>query len=391
MVGQGRVDAQWAEEVVVLTGATGTLGVHIFHQLRTSDKVKEIHCLIRGATQHAAEERLHKALTHKHLPPIDQAKAAIYIHTCDLRDDNNLGLTQETYNRLKSTSTLIIHAAWAVNFSLPLAGFEDQLASLRNLLSLSASSLQSDSASFLFCSSTASVLGHVAPTTIEEHVYADPNIASEIGYARSKWVAERICDKIQKEQHLPIAIARIGQLCGDEETGTWNVSEAWPLMLSSAKVTNTLPMLDEKLNWLKVDLAARAVVQISFSLLEKRRQDHQLQPSLPVFHVLNNNTEPRWSDMLGWIKRWQSGLEIIPPAAWVEKVESLTGQAGEHPSRKLLGLWKAAYCGDQEQVRGKETVFDMQATLEVAAILSDVQPLDESYMAKVWDWVQREM
>lgn len=85
------------KEVVILTGVTGTLGVHIFDVLRMSDRVGEIHCLIRGADQNAAEQRLVKALEHKKLPGIKQSKAEVHCHVCKLHHNEKLGLEENVY------------------------------------------------------------------------------------------------------------------------------------------------------------------------------------------------------------------------------------------------------------------------------------------------------
>lgn len=68
-----------------------------------------------------------------------------------------------------------------------------------------------------------------------------------MGYSRSKWVAEAICARAHEKSRLKgrISIVRIGQLCGDTKSGIWNVTEAWPLMLSSVEVLGALPDLDE--------------------------------------------------------------------------------------------------------------------------------------------------
>ncbi|KAL9610002.1 MAG: hypothetical protein Q9167_005275 [Letrouitia subvulpina] len=383
------------QEIILLTGVTGTVGIHVFNQLRISDKVAEIHCLIRGANQHAAEQRLRKALSQKSLPPLEQSKPLVAIHPCKLTEKEALGLKQETYDKLCKTTTLIIHAAWLVNFNLPLNGFEDQLLSLKNLLNLSAGSTQRIAPSFLFCSSTAAVLGAQTHQTIQETIYADPEVATKTGYAKSKWVAEHVCQEVYKSHHLTMAIARIGQLCGDDETGAWNVTEAWPLMLSSTKATNALPRLQqEKLDWLKVDVAAKAIIEIGFDLLSTARQNsqQQLESPLPVYHVVNGHRTPTWDDMLGWIKGWNRDIEVLPPAEWVDRLENLTENGRDHPARKLLGLWKAAYCDSETSGKSRDDiVFDMTKTQEVATVLREVKPVDEVYFAKVWQWIQQEM
>ena len=118
---------------------------------------------------------------------------------------------------------------------------------------------------FLFCSSTASVLGHHKKSSIPESISHDPHSASPLGYSRSKWVAEAICEQAYYRTPLQgnITVLWIGQLCGDTENGIWNASEAWPLMLPSVKVLKALPDLRQNLDWLPVDTAAEAVIEIA--------------------------------------------------------------------------------------------------------------------------------
>ncbi|KAG8532232.1 putative NRPS-like protein biosynthetic cluster [Bacidia gigantensis] len=430
-------------EVVLLTGVTGTLGVWIFHLLRFSSTISEIHCLIRATDSHAAEQRLTKALAHKHLPPHQESKTKVFWHPCKLADSPSLGLPAATLTHLTETTTLIIHVAWAVNFNLPLSNFDSHLSSLRNLLDFATSSPQPSPPKFLFCSSTASVLGpHIAsfPQTrenaahIEESIYESPDSASQIGYAQSKLVAERICNSAHFHTRLRnrIAVLRIGQLCGDDKSGVWNVTEAWPLMLSSVRVTGALPDLGEKekLGWLKVDSAARAVCEVGFAdfgggledglgigvgVGEKRKRkrkgdeeegergqrDEEKEQAngdgCQVYHVINTNTSSTWSDLLQWMNEIKPNLEILPPAQWVQRLEGLEGKAKEHPARKLLGLWKTAYCrekmSEEEGKEGgeeKEIVYDMEKTLQVAPTLGNVEPIEKAYFGRIWRWVEEQ-
>ena len=388
-------------ETVVLTGVTGTLGAWIFNILRFSDYVGEIHCLVRAANHHAAKQRVVKALEKRRLSPLESSKAKVCIYPCTLSERSSLGLGPDTYKRLAKDTTLIIHAAWEVNFSLPLPAFEkDHIAGLHNLIEFANSSAREPFPAFIFCSSTASVLGANAPLYVEERISHDPETSSPMGYSRSKWVAESICEKAHMNTRLRdhISVLRIGQLCGDGENGIWNVTEAWPLLLSSAKATGVLPDLGEqRLDWLRVDLAAQATVQIAYAMLHRPRtsddnaDDHdsaidtesESTDACPVFHIINTNSTPNWADLLQWVRAFDSSIEVVTPAEWIAQLEGLEGEAAKHPSRKLLGMWKTAYGGEQKQGGAKEVVFQMDHTLRTAPVLSEVQPITQEYFQKV--------
>ena len=378
--------------MVVLTGVTGTLGVWIFDMLCSYCQVEEIHCLIRAPDVAAAEQRLIQSLAQRRLASLQNTKAMVYCHPCNLSDRETLGLAAPTHRHLREKATVIIHAAWAVNFTLPLEYYEEHRAGLSNLIDLAIGSKNANPPCLLFCSSTASVTGEKGPSNIEEKISYNAEQSSKIGYGMSKWVAESMCDSAHRNTRLKgrIGVIRIGQLCGDTENGVWNKGEAWPLMFASSKVTGVLPDLDEKLHWLRVDIAARAIVQIAFSLMKANEQttDSDEMIPCPVFHVLNGHERPSWSEMLEWIKAIEPGLEVIPPTEWIKKLEAVEGVSPTHPARRLLPMWKEAY-GEEKVADGSKPVgFGMERTLQAAPILGEVEPIDEGFFRKLWSWVQ---
>lgn len=380
-------------ENVILTGATGALGAHILSLLRSSSHVSEIHCLIRAASPTAANERISKSLLARNKAPLDLTSSKITCHPCKL-SDAALGLPPSTYKDLATRTTLVIHAAWAVNFSMRLSSFvKDHIAGLRNLINFALASGKTSPPRFLFCSSTASVLGPHCTSPIRERISHDPLSASPLGYSRSKWVAESICEQAHLRTRLKdrITVLRIGQLCGDTESGIWNVTEAWPLMLSSVKVTGSLPQLNgERLAWLPVDIAAEAVLEISLSESSKCANSS----GIPVHHLLNPAIESTWADLLLWLQNISSAFDIVSPSTWVFQLDNLTGEAAKHPARKLLGLWKEAYCNDdakQEKQKEEEARFEMFGTKEVAPVMRDVKSISEEQFTKIWRWIDREI
>ena len=372
---------------VILTGPTGALGAHILAGLLDSPQVSVVHCLVRAASQTAAEQRVGKAFRARKERSLTMRSPRICCHPYKLHE-SMLGLEEVIYNSLALHATVVIHAAWAVNFSMRLSSFKDHLAGLENLIDF-ANYPKAHSPRFLFCSSTASVLGHNPQSPIPESISHDPHSASPLGYSRSKWVAEAICEKAYLRTPLGgnIAVLRIGQLCGDTEKGIWNASEAWPLMLSSVKVLGALPDLHQNLDWLPVDTAAQAVVEIALKKTDKL--PGTTEDDIPVYHILNPSRATRWSDLLQWMKKLSPGFDVIPPAAWVGRLKNLRE---EHPPKKLLGLWMEAYSEGKKNMGVREdVVFDTEKTKELATVMSNVKPIDEAQFKKMWRWIEQEM
>lgn len=391
--GRSDIRGTIAGETVILTGATGALGAHILALLCDTPRVSQIHCLVRATTESFAQERLLKSLRARKKEawrPERPIWLKIRCHPCKLSDPL-LGLPKELYQGLADRTTLVIHAAWAVNFSMRLPSFvKDHINGLRNLMSLALASPHVTPPRFIFCSSTASVLGPHTTSPVAEKISNDPHSASLLGYSRSKWVAEAICESAHLSSKLRgnIAVLRIGQLCGDTQYGIWNKSEAWPLMLSSVKATGALPELKENLDWLPVDTAAEAVLQVALAEKLCHPQDNKLET--PVYHILNPSAQTTWSELLRWMYKLAPGFETLNPADWVSRLESLEGESANHPAQKLLGLWRDAYCNTDKNGEGKEEVaFEMQQTKKVSPAMRDVQPIDEELFGKLWTWIEQ--
>ncbi|KAM0340376.1 hypothetical protein ACHAPU_010512 [Fusarium lateritium] len=371
---------------VVLTGATGFLGTHILHLLRQDPKVEIVYCLLRADNPSTAQKRVSEALTQRGLKELGKSDKVVCL-PCDLTA-SDLGLSQEDHQRVISSATTIIHSAWAVNFSLRLHSFEDQIISTRNLASLAANS----GARLIFISSIAAVSDSEA-RPIPEQPSEDPSEASPLGYSRSKWVAERVCEAanrhLSSSQNPPLAsIVRVGQLCSNE-SGVWNATEAYPLLLSTAKITGCLPDIQhEALNWLPVEQAAQAVVEVA-------RASPGKPDITPVYHVLNPHTSPSWTEMLQWLSVYIQGpdFEIVSPQDWIKRLEeALGGKSANHPSQALLGLWKQSF-GREAEISAStkkehgESIFDVTTTRGVSDTIRDVQPLNRERLIQTWKWV----
>jgi hypothetical protein len=290
---------------------------------------------------------------------------------------------------------------------------------------------------FIFCSSTASVLGSGHPKTIRESISKDPKDSGALGYSKSKWVAESICREYVAKQTgaNTMAVLRIGQLTGDTENGVWNMTEAWPLMLSTVKQLECLPDLDEILSWLPVDVAAQAILQIAVPV--ELVHDEKIYPhpfydpvqlsddqDCPVYHLVNNSTATRWKDLLQWLKLIDGvKFETVEPSVWLDRLEQLE----THPAKALLGLWKNAYgkvgkrdaessekedpappspsnvlMGFWRDIYGKVSdivapgkrpmmYFETEQTTTVAEVMRSVGPVNEQLVKKIWTWMEGEI
>lgn len=399
--------------VVVLTGATGFLGAHILDILLSDPNITKVYCLVRAADVSDARKRVEQSLKERELSVWARLLRDCPSLVClpAKLDEERLGLDDDTWDKMSKEATMIIHSAWPVNFALQLISFEKQFAGLRNLLRLRDATKDS-SARFVFVSSIAAVSeAENDGKPISESLSSDPSDASPLGYSRSKWVAEQICastlddpnpfeparDPVSstggKGVDVPIIIVRVGQLCANS-SGVWNKLEAYPLVLSTAKLTGCLPALDEPLSWLPVHQAAKAIIEISTAA--KCEYADGSDSCFPVYHVLNRHRTPTWADMIQRVLRQagngsreaedlvMTGIEIVNPARWLRRLETAL-ESVDHPARSLLPLWKSVYSGDRAITGGDFSVAHAEL---VSHAMRGVSPLSESAVTQMWIWIE---
>lgn len=416
---------------VILTGATGALGTHIVHTLLQDRSISKIYCLLRAETFCGAHQRVSQALMKRGLPRLEAwdedhwSEARTVCLPAEL-GRSDLGLAPRILQGLQNRAAVIVHAAWAVNFRLRVSSFGPHFAATRNLIRLAAGS----GSRLCFVSSTAAVNNASASSppspgsTIAEKMSTNPADAAPLGYAKSKWVAENICaaahEKYVSEaserhgndhdlsvsQPPPVSVIRVGQLFANH-LGIWNASEAYPLMLSTHSFTGCLPDLgDEPLNWLPVELAAQAVMEIALNHHDSHIAPNQLSSNkarhgnneIPVYHVLNPHRQPTWRKMLEiitsrgstWKQRQNQvvpSFEIVPPPVWVQRLEaSLNGNTAGHSSEGLLDLWKGKYAEATPKRAGP--VFELGRTEAASRTVRGIQPLDDTRILQMWKWLQ---
>ena len=344
-------------QVVILTGSTGSLGTHLLRALIGNDSVRQIFCLNRRLdTMSDYCSRLRLAADG--IAGVDKVT---FLQT-DLSKPH-LGLDIETYKELCSDATLIIHSAWPVNFNLSLSSFSLQLEGLVNVFKLSASGRYCPGV--FFCSSISSVSSLPdADGLVPETVVNSFDAPLRNGYAESKFLGELLCAAATTRLGVPTTIARIAQLGGPVNTdGLWNPSEWFSSLtissMSLGAVPASLGSFLGHIDWLPVDIAADAIVEICFP----KHADGPTASSdasaerLQVCHFVNPHPT-KWELLLPSIVsvlKLQHRVEatILSPEAWLDEVRlDLEGMltaddvdgamlAARNPAAKLLEFYRA--------------------------------------------------
>ncbi|PWN87368.1 acetyl-CoA synthetase-like protein [Acaromyces ingoldii] len=314
----------------LVTGGTGALGSRILDQLLQLPKsqVASVYCLARADNDDLAQARLLRALRARNCSSsLEDGQVQGRLVAKATLDDETRVLLRDKTRRL-----VIIHCAWTVNFALSLASFEkDCIASLKDLLDLFRSSR--GATRFVFCSSLASIMQ--SPSQVKDEIpSSDVSSAGQTGYGQSKWVAEQICQASHSSDR-PVTIARVGQLCGDTKHGIWNETEAWPLLVRTANEVGSLPATGPAIDWLPVDVAAKAIIDIALSTTTS-----------PIAHVTTpmQAHRPSWSDFLHWLRSSGVRFDVKTNEEWLDQL-------------KAAGT----------KVRGRALIDDIWATLQDAS------------------------
>ncbi|TPX13715.1 uncharacterized protein E0L32_005918 [Thyridium curvatum] len=147
----------------------------------------------------------------------------------------SLGLSIDTYRRLGTYVGLIIHAAWPVNFNLPLSAFRPQFARLVNLLTFATST--DTITKFVFISSISAVEAYKDGPAPEAVLTGQPTVAASVGYARSNYLGEVLVGDAAHHLGARVltTVIRLGQVRGPVlRPGLGNMREWFPSMILSS-------------------------------------------------------------------------------------------------------------------------------------------------------------
>lgn len=115
----GESNEDFDQSNVILTGSTGTTGIYLLRALLDRPGIGHIFCLNRGEDWGQATQ-YQKSLSAR-LSTSGFEKRVTFLKA-DFHFPS-LGLGSSTYDSVQKQVGMIIHAAWPVNFNLPLSAF----------------------------------------------------------------------------------------------------------------------------------------------------------------------------------------------------------------------------------------------------------------------------
>ena len=326
---------------VLLTGATGFIGRYLaLEWLRRMDLVDgTLICLVRAKSNEDARRRLEKTF--------DSGDPELLRHFQELAADHleviagdkgeaNLGLDQQTWQRLADTVDLIVDPAALVTFVLPYSElFGPNVVGTAELIRIA---LTTKLKPYTYVS-TASVGDQVEPSAFTED--ADIRVISPTrtiddmyasGYGNSKWAGEVLLREANDLCGLPVAVFRCDMILADPTyVGQLNVSDIATRMMLSVLATGIAPgsfyQLDADGNrqrahfdGLPVGFVAEAIATLGAQVVDGFETYHVMNPhddGIGLDEYVDWLIEAgypiqRIGDFGEWFQRFETGLRALP-------------------------------------------------------------------------------
>lgn len=387
---------------VVLTGSTGSLGSFLLLDLLRNPKVAKIYCLNRSAD---AQESQAKFLNERGLP-IDTLREKVeFLHSNFAA--SHLGLTLAKYSELLQRTTHIVHSSWEVDFNLTFDYFVDtHVRGVRRLIDFSAHSLRDARIFFISSRGTVSQWTTKHASRVPEEILHDWDVPEPIGYAQSKYAAERLLDDAREVAGINCAVCRVGQIAGPVlENGVWNKQEWLPSLIASSNYLGKLPSSlgpFDVVDWIPVDLLSKIILDLLFntfndlsskplsingtSLLDKTPESG----STTVFHAVNPFTIS-WSDLVPAVRAYMNdSVEVVTLEEWADALKSSLEETNEvqyNPAVKLSDFFLAMKEGSVRPLL--DTTFTIQRSPTMAALKPVTATWMQTWMRQ-WGYLQRD-
>ncbi|MFC3994763.1 amino acid adenylation domain-containing protein [Nocardiopsis sediminis] len=325
---------------VLLTGASGFVGAFLLDRLLAGTDAR-VHCPVRARDAAHARRRVRANLERYGLDPAI-AGDRVVCFPGDIAAPG-LGLAEHHWAELSDTLDLVVHAAAHVNFLYPYRALRPaNVDSVREIVRLAAP--RRVPVHFLSTIAVIAGFGTAGVRHVPEDLPLDHADHLTMGYAESKWVAERVLLDAA-DQGLPVAVYRPYEITGDARNGACNTETAICSLFKTVADTGLAPDIALPMDFVPVDHLAAAVVHIATSS----------RAGNSVYHL--TNPEPaRFADMLDRMRAAGCEIATLPYADWVAELVRHVAGNPTSPTAPFVSL-----CVDRSnksEISVKEMYFE---------------------------------
>lgn len=361
------------EKVVLITGASGSLGSHLVYHISQLPDVEKVICLNRHNREEPLKRQI-KAMRDKGIRFPEALKHKLVVLHCDTAQPM-LGLEPDVYGQLVGTATHFIHSAWPMSGKRAFEGFESQFQVMENLIKLSCDIASERPASFKFSFQLVSSIGVVGlygnhemnkKIHVPEERFGIDCILNN-GYGDAKWGCERMLDETlhQHPDRFRAMVVRLGQIAGSKTSGYWNPMEHFGFLMKSSQTLNALPDVPGEVYWTPVNDMADTLADIVLGSHDPYR-----------FYHLENPIGQSWEKMNAILMDATGIQNLIPFEEWRERVAA--APLKDNPVQNFLDYL------DHNFIRMSygRLVMDPKHTLEHSKSLRAVKPISENVVRK---------
>ncbi|KXN81584.1 L-aminoadipate-semialdehyde dehydrogenase large subunit [Leucoagaricus sp. SymC.cos] len=315
---------------VFLTGSTGHLGSQILARLLTDPAISRVYAFNRPGTRSIEERHADQFRTDELDVDVLKSNKLRFVEG-DL-SEKHLSISEDLYDEIRDSVSLIIHNSWRLDFNLSLASFELHVHGVRNLIDLARSGRYSSSLRFIFTSSVASAQSWDSKQgPYPEAVVHKSKYAVGTGYGESKYVAERILEC----SGLNVCSLRIGQLSGNTVIGAWAVSDWFPILVESGVALGGLPSAPGVISWLPMDKAAQSILDLCFTKEKIPFAVNLMHPRPVAWNQVIEAIQGALVDLLGIDP---ASLLMIPLPEWIEQLSAKAKDSTPDDLKKIPAI-----------------------------------------------------
>ena len=335
---------------VLLTGATGYLGIHVLRELIDSD-AKTITCLVRGKDQHDAQRRLRNLLFYYFDRRFDELFGSrLFVVNGDVTNDFSNQLSDISIQTVFNCAANVKHFSKTDDIEQVNIGGAERCVE--------------------FCLKTGARLVHISTTSVGE-IWVDrgdgkavPELSERLlyfgqfldnRYMRSKFLAERVILEAVARHGLNAKIMRVGNLAARSYDGEFQANFQTNSYMGRLKVFSTLGCCpideyDSPAEFSPVNETAKAVVLLASTPKECN-----------VFQPFNNHTD-LLGDILAGFEKIGKSIRYVEEDAFQQAIL----EASKDPKKASLMSALLAY---QDMTHGQKAVTIERNNRYTSAIL----------------------
>lgn len=259
-----------ANDAILLTGATGYLGIYLLQELLHSTP-QEIYCLARAMDEKTGWRRIEKNMERYGLQMPEDWRSRVKIVIGDTTKEY-LGLAPEVYQAISRRVGSVHHCAAIDNFYLPYEIVKNT--NVIGTVHIAQFCMHERVKPLYYVSSCATRLLNDNRLTTETTGLVN-------GYAQAKYVAERVVLGLI-ERGFPAINYRLGYLYS-LQADMADTEEAFETMLTAMFQLRCIPHMDAVFDLTPVEYAAKCIAKTALEDFgEGRQRDYTFQNPVPV-------------------------------------------------------------------------------------------------------------